>query len=139
LQLEYPTDRWKNPYLKKVNSNNPFVIEVNQKESKKYDETLFSLKVTKKIMEHDLSNVSWFQWLWNYRAYRNYQKSVQMLDDEIAIFQSYQDEVISPKKTVYNTDNLLRTYSKPELTHREVFTRSNMPWSTFQQVKAARE
>jgi hypothetical protein len=138
LQSEYPANRLKNPYLKTVKTSNPFVESTNKKESKQYDEALFSLNVTKKIIEHDLSNVSWFQWLWNYRAYKNYQKSIQMLDEEIALFKD-QDRVVSPKKMVYSTKNFLQTYSKPQLTHREVFTRSNMPKSLFEQVKAARE
>lgn len=143
LKQEYPEHRTKNPYLKKITTTNPFIEKINKKESRDYDEALFSLKVTKKVMEHNLSNVSWFQWLWNYSAYKNYQKSIQALDDEIVLFKE-QDRIVSPEKSVTlgkqkNIKIMDRSVTKSQLTHREVFTRSNMPQYAFEQVKRDRE
>jgi hypothetical protein len=162
LEYEYPITRVKNPYLKKITTNNPFIEQANKKESKAYDEALFSLKATKKEMEYNLANVSWFQWLWNYRAYKNYQKSIQTLDEEIALCKG-QNKIVSSEKIVdrekklsitmdeyyerrgsASTDDGLIYLEKsqcyiPKLTYREVFTRSNMKRSLFDQVKADRE
>lgn len=138
LQCEYPASRLENPYLKSVKTDSFSVWNANEKENKQYDEALFSLSVTKKVMEYNLSNVSWFQWLWNYRAYENYKKSMQTLDEEIASFKN-QDRVVSPRKGVLKSKGFPQMFSKPELTHREVFTRSNMPNSLFNRVKEARE
>ena len=158
LENEYPANRLKNPYLKKIKTNNPYAnnpyVELaSKKESKDYDEALFLLKVTKKVMEHNLSNVSWFQWLWHNSAYKNYKKSIQTLDDEIALFKD-QDKVVSPfEKTVYimkeersleynvglTNRQRVGSYVKPILTHREVFARSSMPRNMFNLVKTARE
>jgi hypothetical protein len=122
LRHEYPANRLKNPYLKKIKTNNPFIGQANKREGKVYDEALFSLKVTKKVMACNLSNVSWFQWLWNYGVYKNYQKSINDLDNEIALFKDQN-----------------RIVSKKGFTHRDVFTRSSMPRTMFEQVKTARE
>ncbi len=139
-------------YAKKMKAHSH---ELNDTDNKEYIDTLLMLEATKNFMKRDLNNVSWFQRLWNYGVYQNYQKSTQTLDEEIALFKD-QDKVVSPEKTV-NTSSSTETivneltgqikidaqitgsYLKPQLTRRDVFTRSRMPRSRFEQVKTARE
>jgi hypothetical protein len=146
-------------YAKKVTLDD--IKDLNDKDNDRYYEDLLLLEATKTVMEHNWRNVSWFQWLWNYRAYTNYQRSIQMLDEEIALMKD-QDRIVSREKTVYNRGEeafphsslanrksvitatngkyyFPSLYEKSQLTHREVFTRSHMPRSKFEQVKTARE
>jgi|SRR5579872_4072498 len=95
-----------------IKAPNSFMQQLNDADNNAYHEALHSLEVTKVVMEDNLSNVSWFQRLWNNKAYENYQKSIQTLDEEIALF-----------KDLY----------------RNVFTRSSMPRTLFKELKSARE
>ncbi len=87
-----------------------------------FNETMKSLKKTKKIIERDLKNISWFQWLWNRGAYKNYQKSIQVLDNEIALHEDRDRHMF----------NLCTSRGLMILNSQSVFNRSSMPRSMYE-------
>ena len=87
------------PYIEKVKTNDDFIKKVNDIDNNAHHEALLSLEVTKKVMEYNLSNVGWVQWIWNNKVYSNYKKSINDLNDEIASFKD-QDRIVYEEKSI---------------------------------------
>ncbi|HLJ31252.1 MAG TPA: hypothetical protein VKU36_02340 [Candidatus Babeliales bacterium] len=132
-------------------------------ENSVYHSALQSLYITAEALKRDLHNQSYFQRLWNYTKRQNSWQALATIENEITWFED-QDTIVSPEKTVFdrgeemsleninNMDSLKdvivatdgkkylkKEYVKPSLTHRQVFTRSSMPRTFFEQIKSARE
>lgn len=129
--LKYFISFDQSPYYKKSKNNE--VVLANELENSAYHTALQSLHVTKAVIERDLGNQSYFQRIWNYTKRQNTHQALARVSDEIAQFKD-QDRVVFSEKVV-----LQGGITKPQLTHREVFTRSSMPRTIFEQVKTARE
>ena len=148
------------PYYKKGKDNKVWLANVL--ENSAYHNVLRSLQITKAVIERDLHNQSYFQRIWNYTQRQNSWQALARVDEEIDLFKD-QDRVVSSKKVVpigelvemddirgESSNGSVISYQKrvykdgaftriPQLTHRDVFTRSNMPRSMFEQVKTSRE
>jgi hypothetical protein len=120
------------PYYKK--GNNDEVLLANELENNIYHNALQSLQMTQAAIERDLHDQSYFQRLWNYGKRQNSWQALARVNNEIALFKNQDATAFDPENQV-NKDKT----TKIKLTHREVFTRSSMPKSLFEQVKAARE